>query len=40
MQQLAFFMIPSLLSWKIISRVQDHIFNANQFIFMVYGILP
>ena len=38
MKELAFFMIPSRLSWKIISRLYDRIFNANHLIFMGYGI--
>ena len=38
MKQLAFFMNPSCLSWKIISSSSDQIFNANHLIFTGYGI--
>ena len=38
MKQLAFFMNPSRLSWKIISWLSDQIFNANHLIFTGYGI--
>ena len=37
MKQLAFFMNPSRLSWKIISRLSDQTFNANHLIFTGYG---
>ena len=38
MKQLAFFTNPSRLSWKIISRLVDQIFNADHLIFTGYGI--
>ena len=38
MRQLAFFMNPSHLSWKIIPWLLDQIFNANHLIFTGYGI--
>ena len=38
MEQLAFFMNPSRLSWKIISWLSYQIFNANRLIFTGYGI--
>ena len=38
MKQLAVFMNPSHLSWKIISWWSDHIFNVNHLIFTGYGI--
>ena len=38
MTQLAIFMNPSRLSWKIISRLLDQIFNSNHLIFTGYGI--
>jgi hypothetical protein len=33
MKQLAFFMNPSRLSWKIISQLSEQIFNVNHLIF-------
>jgi hypothetical protein len=38
MKQRAFFISPSRLSWKIISCLSDHIFNANHLLFTGVGI--